>query len=322
MDKFFIFCLIGGLLVIGITIAVFIILGRKIKERRLSIRDAEYELYQIEIQKEQCNSEMQAAIEQKTKAQTEADVMEQYNKKMRDQADESAQAYYNSIMEKTKNEIDAAIQNESNRYQEAQAQFEEDYGQVMRDMATEAARYASVARKLVNEIDDLEHKQRAAIEAQKRAAEEQDKIDFYRIQIPESDLLEISKLREILPYLRDQDTLNKVIYKIYYENPVNDLIGRVVGKKQGGIYKITNIHNKKCYVGQAVNFANRWKQHIKRGMGAEPITHNKLYPAMIGDGVENFTFEIIEECSPDKLNQREDYWQNFFGAKEYGYSIK
>ena len=62
-----------------------------------------------------------------------------------------------------------------------------------------------------------------------------------------------------MPYLRDQDTLNKVIYKIYYENPVNDLIGRVIGKKQGGIYKITNIHNGKCYVGQAVNFANRWK---------------------------------------------------------------
>lgn len=61
--------------------------------------------------------------------------------------------------------------------------------------------------------------------------------------------MEIEKLREVIPYLRDKDTLNKVIYKIYYENPVNDLIGRVVGKKQGGIYKITNIKNGMCYVG-------------------------------------------------------------------------
>ena len=40
------------------------------------------------------------------------------------------------------------------------------------------------------------------------------------------------------------------------------------------------------------------------------------------EGLENFTFEIIEECSREKLNEREDYWQEFYHAKEYGYSIK
>ena len=39
-------------------------------------------------------------------------------------------------------------------------------------------------------------------------------------------------------------------------------------------------------------------------------------------GVENFSFEIIEECSRDQLNEKEDYWQEFFKAKEFGYSIK
>jgi len=39
-------------------------------------------------------------------------------------------------------------------------------------------------------------------------------------------------------------------------------------------------------------------------------------------GPENFTFEIIEKCSRDKLNEREDYWQEFYKAKEFGYSIK
>ena len=77
-----------------------------------------------------------------------------------------------------------------------------------------------------------------------------------------------------------------------------------------------------CYVGQAINIAERWKQHIKRGIGAEQPTRNKLYPAMLALGVENFTFEIIEECKPQDLNAREDYWQDYFKAKEYGYSIK
>jgi hypothetical protein len=31
---------------------------------------------------------------------------------------------------------------------------------------------------------------------------------------------------------------------------------------------------------------------------------------------------MIEECERSKLNEREDYWQEFFKAKEFGYSIK
>jgi group I intron endonuclease len=89
-----------------------------------------------------------------------------------------------------------------------------------------------------------------------------------------------------------------------------------------GIYKITNLKNNMCYVGQAVDIGSRWKQHIKRGIGAENPTKNKLYPAMLADGVENFTFEIIEQCSKEKLNEREQYWQDYFKAKEFGYSIK
>jgi group I intron endonuclease len=77
-----------------------------------------------------------------------------------------------------------------------------------------------------------------------------------------------------------------------------------------------------CYVGQAVDIAERWKHHIKRGIGADPPTSNKLYPAMLAIGVENFTFEIIEQCNGSKLSEREQYWQDFYHAKDFGYSIK
>lgn len=75
-------------------------------------------------------------------------------------------------------------------------------------------------------------------------------------------------------------------------------------------------------MGQAANIADRWRQHIKRGVGAEAPTRNKLYPAMLAIGVENFTFEIVEECDRSLLNEREDYWQEYFHAKDFGYSIK
>ena len=92
---------------------------------------------------------------------------------------------------------------------------------------------------------------------------------------------------------------------------------------RSGIYRLVLKSDENiCYVGQAVNIADRWKQHIKRGVGADPPTRNKLYPAMLSTGVENFTFEIIEECSREQLNEREQYWQDYFKAKEFGYSIK
>ena len=174
-----------------------------------------------------------------------------------------------------------------------------------------------------NQLNNLQQMANAAIESNKRAAADKQQKDFYRLQLDEIDKEEIKRIRSIEPYLRKKEPLNKVIWKVYYEKPCTDLIGRVVGQgRKTGIYKITNIDNGMCYVGQAVDIAERWKQHIKRGIGADPPTQNKLHPAMLAIGVENFMFEIIEECSGNLLNEKEDYWQNFYNAKEWGYSIK
>lgn len=174
-----------------------------------------------------------------------------------------------------------------------------------------------------NQLNNLQQMANAAIESNKRAAADKQQKDFYRLQLNEIDKEEIKRIRSIEPYLRKKEPLNKVIWKVYYEKPCTDLIGRVVGQgRKTGIYKITNIDNGMCYIGQAVDIAERWKQHIKRGIGADPPTQNKLYPAMLAIGVENFMFEIIEECSGNLLNEKEDYWQNFYNAKEWGYSIK
>ena len=163
----------------------------------------------------------------------------------------------------------------------------------------------------------------AAIAANIRAQEEKMATNFYRLEIPEEDLAEIHRLREVGRTLRDEMPLNKVIWKVYYEKPTTDMIGRVVGAgRHTGIYKITNTLNGMCYVGQAVDIATRWKQHIKRALGAEERTKNKLYPAMANAGVENFTFEIVEECDSSNLDIQEDYWQDYFQAKDFGYSIK
>ena len=178
-------------------------------------------------------------------------------------------------------------------------------------------------QQLTQQLQEKQNDVQIAIAAAQRKLEIENKQDYYRVCLSAEDIIEIKRLREILPYLRDKTPLNKVIYKIYYEKPTTDMINRVIGNKTiTGIYKITNLQNQMCYVGQAVNIADRWKQHIKRGVGAEDWTQNKLYPVMYAIGVENFSFEVIEECDRSKLNEREDYWQEYFHAKDFGYSIK
>ena len=176
---------------------------------------------------------------------------------------------------------------------------------------------------LQNKLLEIKSKVDATKEVQKREELEREKKNFYRLVLSDTDLAEIKALRSIETQLRDATPLNKVIWKVYYENPYTALIGRVVGKeRKTGIYKITNLENGMSYVGQSVDIAERWKQHIKRGIGAEAPTRNKLYPAMLQFGVENFTFEIVEECDKSLLDSREDYYQEFFHTKDFGYSIK
>jgi hypothetical protein len=178
-------------------------------------------------------------------------------------------------------------------------------------------------RQMADNVSAMRAINDAAVSAAKRAEEMKTAKDFYRIQLSEADIEEIKVLRSIEHLLRDKEPLNKIIWKCYYEKPSTDLIGRVIGGGiHTGIYKITEIETGKCYVGQAANLADRWKQHIKRGVGADTPTRNKLYPAMNAAGPENFTFEIIEECTRALLDEREDYWQDYFKAKEFGYSIK
>ena len=43
---------------------------------------------------------------------------------------------------------------------------------------------------------------------------------------------------------------------------------------------------------------------------------------MLDIGVENFTFELLEECLPAQLTEREKFYTDFYKAQEFGYSIK
>ena len=243
------------------------------------------------------------------------------------QAEESSNAIYEKSYELANEKMSQAAETMSKKYRDMEEVAKNEYKTILEDCVSSFQQQITAKQNELSEVDkklsDLTAKLTSAVEAAKRAEELRIKQDFYRLQLSQADIDEITRLREVTPYLRDSEPLNKVIWKVYYEKPYTDLIGRVVGTgTHTGIYKITNIENQMCYIGQAANIADRWKQHIKRGIGAETPTRNKLYPAMLELGVENFTFEIVEEVERSKLNEREDYWQEYFHAKDFGYSIK
>lgn len=244
----------------------------------------------------------------------------------------NAQESINSAVEKYKEVklseaqllIDQDISKEKDRFEEAKEEYQKEYlttlQEYIKTFQNNIEKIKQETSLTQKEFDMWKAKLAAAVEDNKR---DNIKDNYYRINLSKEDLKEIEKLREIIPSFKDPIALRKVIWKVYYENPTTSLIGRVVGKEVVcGIYKITNLRNGMTYVGQSVDIADRWRQHIKRGLGADPPTKNKLYPAMLEDGVENFSFEIIEKCPKESLNEREKFWQDYFHSQDYGYSIR
>lgn len=86
-----------------------------------------------------------------------------------------------------------------------------------------------------------------------------------------------------------------------------------------GVYKITNIKNNKAYIGISTDIEDRWKQH-KSQYNWQRENKKSLYQAFQKYGLDNFTFEIIEECLPNELSDKEKYYVNLYDTYHNGYN--
>lgn len=91
-----------------------------------------------------------------------------------------------------------------------------------------------------------------------------------------------------------------------------------------GIYLITNKINNKKYVGQSTDIMYRWHQHcinINRSN-----KRSLIKSAMKHYGIDNFTFEILEVCPPEELNEKEKFYISkyntyYLAEKSNGYNM-
>lgn len=82
------------------------------------------------------------------------------------------------------------------------------------------------------------------------------------------------------------------------------------------IYKITNKNTGKSYIGQSNDIERRFKEHQIVGIKSRiPVDI-----AIQKYGKDTFTYEIIELCSIEQLNEKKEYWIQFYNTFNNGYN--
>ena len=172
------------------------------------------------------------------------------------------------------------------------------------------------------ELEQIRQTYTAAREAQIREEEKSQQADFYSLHLTEMEQVTINILEELKPKMpTGARPICKLIWETFFQKQATSLCNNILGSKTVcGIYKITNKNNGLCYVGQSVDVADRWKQHIKYGLGIDTPAQNKLYKAMLKDGVTNFTFELLEQCERNLLNEKEKFYIGLYQSCDYGYN--
>lgn len=148
--------------------------------------------------------------------------------------------------------------------------------------------YAQKQEELMTEINNIE-KDLDKIQATRAAAQEsllkekeiKEKLDFYCLHLTPEEIDDIEALEKIKTKLHQPRILCMLIWSTFFQKPMTQLCNNILGMKDiTGIYKITNQKTNECYIGQAVNIANRWKAHAKYGLGIDTPQNNKLYKSM------------------------------------------
>lgn len=173
------------------------------------------------------------------------------------------------------------------------------------------------------EVEEWQKKRDAINEEIMRSRAMNEEQDFYRICLPQETFEDVENFNSIRMKLHKRQALDKMIYDNYISKPTKEMIKRVLnGKDPSGIYKVTNIQTKECYIGKSVNVGTRWQNHIKSACGLEGVADSMFQRALKKYGIDQFTFELLEEVPKANLTEREKYYITLFDTTKFGYNMK
>lgn len=88
-----------------------------------------------------------------------------------------------------------------------------------------------------------------------------------------------------------------------------------------GIYRIYNKITTESYIGQSIDIKRRILNHMNVAYNENSPEYNyPLYQSIRKYGLDNFEVYVLENCTPDELNDREIYWISLFDTYIHGYN--
>lgn len=193
--------------------------------------------------------------------------------------------------------------------------------EVLNNMEILDSKYKKEKDKIEEDLEQLKATRAAIIQANIKEKEIEENSTFYCLTISEIDKADIKMLENIKHQLNKPRVLSMLIWSTFFQKPMTTLCNNIIGTSTVmGIYKITNQVTKECYIGQSVDISKRWKDHAKCGLGIDTPAGNKLYKAMQTYGIWNFSWEVLEQCSKDLLDEKEKYYIELYDSYNFGYN--
>lgn len=266
-------------------------------------------------------------LEEKQQATEECILLEKDLKKLSEQYQNETEKIQNlhkissELIDTAKNSYEKYCETLESEYKQKEKEYDaigKSIAKAYDDLQEQLMKQLAETKK---ELDKMRATHAAAIEAQIKEKEIEENTDFYCLKISNDELADIHTLERVKPKLNQPRILCMLIWSTYFQKPMTSLCNNVLGVEDiCGIYKITNQLNKMCYIGQSVDIAKRWKDHAKCGLGIDTPAKNKLYKAMQEEGLENFSWELLEKCSKEELNEKEKFYIDLYQSDKYGYN--
>lgn len=308
----YVLCIIVGLLIAGIPLGILL-------RQRVSINE---EIRQLNNEEE---NKYQKLLIQKESVERELFSLNSQYECTAKLAEETADALAKASLEKAMAGVESSMEKLSQKYREAEAHYDSEYQKVMTDLVLDLNKTMEIKRQQIEKLEAERAKLAASIEASIKARvrekEIKEQLDFYCLQVDPLDLSDIQTLEKVKNRLNKPRILSMLIWQTYYQKPMTQLCNDILGTTVvTGIYKITNQTTNQVYIGQARDMAARWKEHAKCGLDIDRPAGNKLYQAMMEDGLSNFSWELLEKCSAAELNEKERKYIELYKSAEFGYN--
>lgn len=306
------------------TVPIFIVLIKWHKVEDQEIEEANERRRKV---LEQTTRDLEAETQKLTHAQSQYAAVLQQIQAAEEQKQESMNTIHLSYaaLKSYQDNLEHSYQSADSEYDRVMQNLIAAYDRLQDSLIADTEVTKSMLQAEVNElkqkIEDYKKVMAAALEAKRREEQMQFQQDDYRIVLSTTELSTIALIEELKPRIPEPRILCMLIWTTFVQKKLKALSAKILGANTiTGVYRITNIKTGDCYIGQAVDVSKRWSDHCKAGLGIDTPAANKLYQAMQKYGIDNFTFELIEQCDRTKLNEREKFYIDLYQSKDFGYN--